>query len=340
MCSKIRWSARPLTVWRFWFLGGKVRTFWLSPQPQGKKVGHLCEDLCFTLWEELKDSPTDKAKSPLNQVLSAAYLLLTSEVTWKKKLIMGKKLIIQWSFLSINKPFHSLLSGQKHPLLTPDTRPEETVCSPLNLSQWNCFREYNTRGDKKIKEMWAPCSVRQLLPAHLVQSGQLVCEWLSAHTETPRIREEHVIHVWSKFCIKDCAVNLRGSFSYFLRNWLLWLLSQNAVCLIRGGRTNDSLDIPTSAELTWLTPIRIGEVMGLRRPSPLRLFLLPEQKSKTCCVVLQLVKLGNIFKLSALPSASEEKSIFSLFPAKTSSPLNIFSHIWLHVQDFFFSKNK
>lgn len=63
-----------------------------------------------------------------------------------------KKLIIQWIFLSINKPFHSPLSEQKHPLLTPDTRPEELVCSPLNLSHWNCFREYNTLGDKKKKK--------------------------------------------------------------------------------------------------------------------------------------------------------------------------------------------
>jgi len=146
VCSKIRWPVRPLTVWGFWFLGGKARSFWLSPQPQGKKVGHLCEHLCFTSWEELKDSPTDKAKSPPSQVLSAAYLLLTSEVLWKKKLI------IQWIFLSINKPFHSPLSEQKHPLLTPDTRPEELVCSPLNLSHWNCFREYNTLGDKKKKK--------------------------------------------------------------------------------------------------------------------------------------------------------------------------------------------
>ena len=191
MCSKIRWPVRPLTVWGFWFLGGKARSFWLSPQPQGKKVGHLCEHLCFTSWEELKDSPTDKAKSPPSQVLSAAYLLLTSEVLWKKKLI------IQWIFLSINKPFHSPLSEQKHPLLTPDTRPEELVCSPLNLSHWNCFREYNTLGEKKKKkkEMWAPCSIHQLLLAHLIQSGQLVGE---QHTQRLRGSGKNT---WSTFAV-------------------------------------------------------------------------------------------------------------------------------------------
>ena len=96
-----------------------------------------------------------------------------------------------------------------------------------------------------------------------------------------------------------------------------------------------------------LIPVRRWEVMGLISPFQTRIFLLPKQKGKTRCVVLQLVKLGNIFKLSALPSVSEKrktkkktKTIFFLFPAKKCSPLNIFSHIWLHVQDFFFSKNK
>ena len=108
-----------------------------------------------------------------------------------------KKLIIQWIFLSINKPFHSPLSEQKHPLLTPDTRPEELVCSPLNLSHWNCFREYNTLGDKKKKkkEMWAPCSIHQLLLAHLIQSGQLVGE---QHTQRHRGSGKNT---WSTFAV-------------------------------------------------------------------------------------------------------------------------------------------
>lgn len=80
--------------------------------------------------------------------------------------------------------------------------------------------------------------------------------------------------------------------------------------------------------------------MGLRGPVPAQRFsFFPNRKSKTCCVVLQLGKLRNIFKLSALPSVLE-KTLFSLFLAKKDYPLNICSHIWLHVQDFFFSKNK
>lgn len=288
MCSKIRWPVRPLTVWGFWFLGGKARSFWLSPQPQGKKVGHLCEHLCFTSWEELKDSPTDKAKSPPSQVLSAAYLLLTSEVLWKKKLI------IQWIFLSINKPFHSPLSEQKHPLLTPDTRPEELVCSPLNLSHWNCFREYNTLGDKKKKK--GDVSSMLYSPASACTSDPVraAC-WWAAHTETPRIREEHVIHVCSNFCIKDCAVNLRGSFSYFLRNWLLWLLPQNAVCLIQRGQDKRQLRHSSKRWVNVINPHQDRGRDGTQKAVPIKAFPSPRPEKQNMLCGFATGQIGKYF---------------------------------------------
>lgn len=55
-----------------------------------------------------------------------------------------------------------------------------------------------------------------------------------------------------------------------------------------------------------------------------------------------LCKFRNIFKLSALPNVSQKKKNYFLSIAcqKMSPPLNIFSHIWLHVHDFFSSKKK
>lgn len=55
---------------------------------------------------------------------------------------------------------------------------------------------------------------------------------------------------------------------------------------------------------------------------------------------LQRSKFRNMFKFSSLPSVSGKKPLFFLFSAKKCYPLNICSHIWLRVHDFFSKNNK
>ena len=207
---------------------------------------------------------------------------------------MEKKLIIQWSFLSINKPFHSPLSKQKHPLLTPDTRPQELVCLPLNLSHWNCFREYNTLGAKKKKK--GDVNSKLYSPASACTSDPVraAC-WWAAHTETPRIREEHVIYFCSNFCIKDCAVNLRGSLSYFLRNWLLWLLSQNAVCLIQQGQDKWQLRHSSKCRVNVTNPHQDRGRDGTQKAVPIEAFPSPRPEKQNMLCGFATGQIGKYF---------------------------------------------